>query len=86
MWCKNTVFEKENNKVDYILTHCPYTSLLRIMDGGSNFYDSDYLTDYLQNIKQMVDYKQWFFGHMHINKNYYWERSSCVFDQIIRIL
>lgn len=78
--------ERENNKVDYILTHSPYTSLLRQMDGGSGLYDNDVLTDYLQEIKQKVEYKQWLFGHMHLNNTYYWERSSCVYEQLIRII
>lgn len=78
--------ELNNNKVDYILTHCSYTSLLKQMDGGSGLYESDILTDYLQKIKQTVDYKQWLFGHMHINQNYYWERTTCLYEQITRIL
>ena len=78
--------KKENHKVDYIITHSPYTSLLRQMDGGSGLYKSDYLTDYLQNIKQTVDYKHWLFGHMHVNQTYHWERSTCLYEQIIRIL
>ena len=78
--------ERANNKVDYIITHCPYTSLLRQMDGGFGLYQSDYLTDYLQKIKQTVDFKHWLFGHMHINNTYYWERSSCLYEQIIRML
>lgn len=78
--------EMNDNKVDYILTHCPYTSLLKQMDGGSGLYNSDILTDYLQRIKQTVDYKQWLFGHMHINQNYYWERATCLYEQITRIL
>lgn len=75
-----------DNKVDYILTHCPYTSLLRQMDNNSGLYKSDVLTNYLQKIKQTVDYKQWLFGHMHINQNYYYERTTCLYDQIMRIL
>ena len=47
---------------------------------------SDYLTDYLQKIKQTVDYKHWLFGHMHINQTFQWERSSCLYEQIIRFL
>lgn len=75
-----------DNKVDYILTHCPYTSLLKQMDGGSGLYKNDILTNYLQEIKQNVDYKQWLFGHMHINQNYYWERTTCLYEQIVRIV
>lgn len=73
------------NKVDYILTHSPYTSLLKQMDGGSGLYQSDILTDYLQKIKQTVDYKQWLFGHMHVNETYHWERATCLYEQIVRI-
>ena len=78
--------QKKNNKVDYIITHCPYTSLLRQMDGDTGLYKSDPLTDYLQKIKQTVDYKHWLFGHIHVNQTYHGERSSCLYEQIIRIL
>ena len=78
--------EKYNNKVDYIITHCPYTSLLREMDDGMELYKKDYLTDYLQKVKETVQYNHWFFGHMHIDKNYSYEQSSCLYEQIIRIL
>lgn len=78
--------EKHDNKVDYIITHSPYTSLLRQMDGGSGLYQSDRLTDYLQEIKQTVEYKHWLFGHMHVNHTFHWKKSSCLYEQIIRIL
>lgn len=78
--------QKQKNKVDFIITHSPYTSLLRHMDGGFGLYQSDILTDYLQKIRQNVEYNYWFFGHMHINQTYYWERSSCLYGQIVRIL
>ncbi len=71
---------KHNNSVDYILTHCPYTSLLAQI--GSGLYQSDYLTDYLQNIHQSVEYKRWCFGHMHIDRPYYHERAICMFENI----
>ncbi len=78
--------EKVNNKVDYIITHSPYTSLLKRMDGGAGLYKSDKLTDYLQEIKQTVDYKAWLFGHMHINKTFRHDKSSCLYEQIVQIL
>lgn len=77
---------KYNNQVDYIITHSPYTSLLRQMDGGSGLYQSDRLSDYLQTIKQTVDFKQWIFGHMHVNQAFYWDRSICIYEQISRLL
>ena len=78
--------KKVDNKVDFIVTHSPFTSLLRQMDGGSGLYKADILTDYLQKIRQTVDYKAWLFGHMHVNKKFYWERSICFYEQIARIL
>lgn len=78
--------KKHDNKVDYIITHSPYSSLLGQMFSGSEAYQKDCLTDYLQKIKETVEYKHFFFGHMHINKTFPWERSSCLYEQIIRIL
>lgn len=75
-----------NNKIDYIITHSPYSSILKQMDGGYGLYKTDILTDYLQHIKQTTDYTHWFFGHMHINQSYNWERSTCLYDQMQRIL
>lgn len=80
------ILAKYNNRVDYILTHSPYTSLLKQMDGGSGFYQSDILTDYLQQIKQTVDYDRWLFGHMHVNQMFHWEKSICIYEQISRLL
>ena len=86
MNCGLKNLDKENYKVDYILTHSPYTSLLKQMDGGAGLYQKDILTDYLEKIRQTVDYKHWFFGHMHLNQNFYGERSSCLYDQIMKIM
>ena len=78
--------QKQNNKVDYIITHSPYTSRLEQIDGGNGFYQSDYLTEYLQKIQQTVAYHHWLFGHMHMNQTFSEERSSCLYEQLIRIL
>ncbi|MCI8586004.1 MAG: metallophosphatase, partial [Lachnospiraceae bacterium] len=78
--------KKQNHRVDYIITHSPYTSLLRQIDCGSGLYQRDRLTDYLQEIKQTVAYKAWLFGHMHINKTFHCERSSGLYEQIIRLI
>ena len=78
--------KKVNNKVDFIITHSPSTSLLKQMDGGTGLYKSDILSDYLEEIMQNTDYYMWFFGHMHINQMFQRERSICLYEQIIRIL
>lgn len=78
--------EKYNNKVDFIITHSPYTSILGMIHGLSQTYKTDRLTNYLQKIKESIDYKKWFFGHMHINENFDFDKSICLYEQIIRIL
>lgn len=75
--------KKHNNCVDYVFTHAPYTSLLMTMGYG---HQPDTLTEYLQTIKQTVDFKQWWFGHMHTDKPFYWERSMCLYEHITRLL
>ena len=71
--------------MDYIITHSPYTSALRQMDQGSGVYKTDILTDYLQEIKESVEYKKWFFGHMHVNKNFLLDNAIAIYEQIVRI-
>ena len=58
--------EKANYKVDYIITHCCPTSVQAILSGGT--YKKDYLTDYLQEICEKCDFKKWYFGHYHDNR------------------
>ena len=33
------------------------------------FYESDVLTDYLEEIDYKVTYKDWFHGHYHVDKD-----------------
>ncbi len=58
--------EKVNYKVDYIISHCCPTSVQAILSGGS--FKKDYLTDYLQEISEKCEFKKWFFGHYHDNR------------------
>ena len=76
--------QKENNKVDYIITHSPSTSELYLM-GGKGLYQSDILTNYLEEIRVNTEYKRHFFGHMHWDKAIN-DKDVCLYEQIIRIL
>ena len=55
--------EKVNYKVDYIISHCCPTSVQALLGGGT--YKKDYLTDYLQEISEKLEFKKWYFGHYH---------------------
>lgn len=76
--------KENNNTVDYIITHSPSTSELYLM-GGKGLYETDVLTNYLEEIKATTDYKRHLFGHMHINRAIN-DKDICLYEQIIRIL
>ena len=58
--------ERENYKVDYIITHCCPTSVQAMLSRGT--YKRDYLTDYFQEISEKCEFKKWYFGHYHDTK------------------
>ncbi len=70
-------------KVDYIITHCCATSTQDRL-GKKSRYIPDRETDYLEFIKGHADYKKWFFGHYHDNKNVS-DKEILLYEQIIRI-
>lgn len=74
--------EKQNWEVDFILSHCCATSTQRVFSGGN--YEADSLTDYLEEIKERCQFKKWFFGHYHDNRNIS-EKEILLYEQIIRI-
>lgn len=57
--------EKLNYKVDYIITHCCPTSIQALV---SLFDKKNTLTDYLQKISEICEFKKWYFGHYHDNR------------------
>lgn len=58
--------EKCDWKVDLVITHCTSTDLQHLI---FNYYPSNRLTDFFQEIKSKLSYNKWYFGHYHINKN-----------------
>lgn len=55
--------EKAGNSVDVVVTHSAPTSIEDIYSRGT--FEHDYLTDYLEKIKNRISFKVWFFGHYH---------------------
>jgi len=70
------------NKVDFIVSHCCSSSTQALLGGG--MFIPDVLTQYLEQIRQTVTYKKWFFGHYHDNKNVNME-EILLYEQIVRI-
>jgi len=71
-----------NNTVDFIVSHCCSSSTQALLGGG--LFTPDVLTNYLEQIRQAVTFKKWFFGHYHDNKNVNAE-EILLYEQIIRI-
>lgn len=69
--------------VDFIITHCCSTGT-QLALGGKGLYEADRETDYLEFIKNYANYKKWFFGHYHNNKNIN-DKEILIYEQIIRI-
>ena len=72
-----------NNEVDFIISHCCATSTQKQFVDKT--FSADSMTDYLELVKQRVNFKKWFFGHYHDNKNI-GPREILIYEQIIRIL
>ena len=68
--------------VDFIITHCCSTSTQALI--GGNLYKQDRQTDFLEFIKNYANYKKWFFGHYHDNRNVN-EKEILVYEQMIRV-
>ena len=58
---------KNDNKVDYIITHCASSSTQMNM-GCKSSYKSNSQTDYFDYIKNNVEFDAWYFGHYHMDK------------------
>ena len=74
---------KYDNTVDFIVTHCCASRTEYIIGGGR--FQHDYLTDYLEEIRQNVRFTKWFFGHYHGNENVN-DKEVLIYEQIIRIV
>ena len=73
---------EHNHTVDFILTHCCSTSTQKLI--GRDCDTPDRLTDYLEDIKNHTEYKKWFFGHYHDNRNVN-DKEILVYEEMVRI-
>lgn len=74
--------EAHGNEVDFIVTHCCASSTMALL--GHGMYKPDIETGYLEELRQKVKFRKWFFGHFHDNKNVNAE-EILLYEQIIRI-
>ena len=71
--------ERIDYKVDYIISHCCPTSIQTLLNP---IYKKDILTDYLQEISEKCEFKKWYFGHYHENKQLN-SQFTCLYEDIV---
>lgn len=76
--------EKHSWKVDYVLTHEAPESIINQIYKDNTIITSD-LPAYFEYIKNNLDFKQWYFGHHHLNKSFENEKFVCLYEKIIKI-
>lgn len=77
------VLDKNNWQCDYVLTHeSPASDVILL---GQGFYKPDDFSKWLEEIRCKLNYKHWFCGHYHENKNINMT-DHLLYEQIIRIL
>ena len=69
---------KVNYEIDYIITHCAPTSIVKYI---SSYYEADDLTNFLEkNILLNVQFSKWFFGHYH--EDFTYDKFRGLYDKI----
>ena len=75
--------KNNNNRVDYIITHCCPQEIASIFSYGA--FQPDQLTLYFNTIASIVSFSKWFFGHYHDNMQIM-NKYIMLYDQITRIV
>ena len=75
-------FNKVNNQVDYILSHCAPD---RLQSKIAYWYEHDKLTNYLEIVRQTVEFGWYYFGHYHIDKDFLNYKATCLYNNIIEL-
>ncbi len=75
--------QKHDNKVNFIITHCCASSTQKTLR-DEKLYKTDRQTDYLEYIKNNVQYDAWLFGHYHCNMKIN-NKEIALYEQMVRL-
>ena len=73
--------KSNGDKVDYIISHCCPQVLASLM----GFREPDIETQYFNEISSQIEFKHWYFGHYHIDRDIM-SKYHCRYERIERIL
>lgn len=72
--------DKYHWQVDYVITHCAPSSIQQYFN---RHFLIDGLTSFLEDVKKKLTFKNWYFGHYHINQVLPDDRFQCLYRKII---
>lgn len=75
--------EANDDKVDYIITHCCPQEIASYFSHG--VYQADTLTEYFNTVAHDTQFDKWYFGHYHDNQQIF-GKFVMLYDKIERIL
>lgn len=75
--------ESNDNKVDYIVSHCCPQQVASVFSHGS--YKPDKLTAYFNVVAETTKFSKWFFGHYHNNAQVM-SKYIMLYEQIVRVV
>ena len=73
--------DEHKGKCDIVVTHCAPSKVQKAIDP---YYEDDPVTKYLQFVDDCLDYKDWYFGHYHMNEDID-SKHHCLYENIIKI-
>ena len=74
------VLNQNDWKTDFVITHCAPSSTQALL----GIHDNNVLTKYLEEIRQKLTYKRWFFGHYHDNRQVN-AQDILLYEQLVRV-
>jgi len=74
--------KRHNWAVDYVITHCAPTGIALSMKRHN---EADRLTDFLQTVREKLEFHYWLFGHYHRNEIID-EKYVLLYERLVRVL
>lgn len=76
--------KKHNNKVDYIITHTTTPDIMNELF-SQILPEEIELGNYLKILDNTIDYRHWYFGHLHVDREIDMKHTA-LYDRVMRII
>ena len=72
---------QKHSHIDYIITHTGPQRIIHWIGKSVNTHDAE-LTGFLDWVFDTADFKQWFFGHWHVDKSFYDDSIIACYENV----